>query len=204
MAGAGDGAETAATGPGQRWSVVADLGVLALTVLPVIVLSGLYFRWPLVGGDANYDRKLFIAAPMLLALGAAAVCWTILRVLSYVRQRGWSWWSAAAPGVVVAAVLVALAFPPAGFDEARPRLEAIALGVLADPGSVRGDLDIGGVSIGRVELHSGEAVYFIESDSSFGSTRGWIYSPAGIPAGQRYFLSLEHIDGPWYEFEYAT
>lgn len=60
------------------------------------------------------------------------------------------------------------------------------------------------MSIGRVEQRSGGVVYFIESDSSFGSTRGWIYSPAGNPAGQRYFLLLEQIDGPWYEFEYAT
>ncbi|WP_280764033.1 hypothetical protein [Prescottella agglutinans] len=200
-----DQAEAAAARGGEQWKVVADLCVLALTALPVIVLLGLYCRRPLTGGDVNYDRKLFIAAPMLLTLGAAALFWVILRVLPYIRGRGgWSWWGVAAPGVVVAAALVALAFPPAGFDEARSQFEEIALEIIADPGSTRSDLDIDGVSIGRVEQRSGGAVYFIESDTSFGTTHGWIYSPAGNPAGQRYFMSLEHIDGPWYEFEYAT
>lgn len=205
MTGVGDPAESVAAQGGEHWRVVADLCVLALTALPVIVLSGLYYRWPLVGGDVDYDRKLFIAAPMLLVLGTAALFWIILRVLPYVRgSGGWSWWGVAAPIVAIAAVLVALALPPAGFDEARLRLEEIALELSADPGSTRSGLEVGGVDISRVERRSGGAVYFIESDTSFGTTRGWIYSPTGSPSEQRYFLSLKHIDGPWYEFEYAT
>ncbi|QBJ95484.1 hypothetical protein ERC79_05555 [Rhodococcus sp. ABRD24] len=171
----------------------------------MIVLLGLYYRWPLVGGDADYDRKLFIAAPMLLILGAAALFW-IHRALPYVRGReGWSWWGLPAPpGVVVTAAFVALALPPAGFDEARPRLEEIALEIIAAPGSTRSGLDVGGIDISRVEQRSGGAVYFIESDTSFGTTHGWIYSPTGNPGEQRNFISLRHIDGSWYEFEYAT
>ncbi|TQF68450.1 hypothetical protein FK531_15375 [Rhodococcus spelaei] len=93
---------------------------------------------------------------------------------------------------------------PAGFDEARPRLEEIVREITAHPGSTRNGLEIGGLDIGRVEQREDGAVYFLESDTSFGTTHGWIYAPDRKPGGQRYFMSLNNVGGSWYEFEYGT
>ncbi|UTM40123.1 hypothetical protein MX572_26100 (plasmid) [Rhodococcus pyridinivorans] len=94
-------------------------------------------------------------------------------------------------------------FPRPGFDEARPQLEAIAREVLTEPDGVRSGVEVGGLDISRVEQLDG-AVYFIESDDSFGTTHGWIYSPEGYPDGQQHVGSIEHLGGPWYEFERSS
>ncbi|MFI6429703.1 DUF1109 domain-containing protein [Rhodococcus oryzae] len=191
---------------GRRRKVVIDLCVLVATLLSVAVLLGLYYGWPMVGGDLQYDRQIFIAMPAFLVLVVAGLLW-VLHCLwpSILGRRTWPWWSAATPAVALSAFLVVVLFPWGRFDEARPQLETIAHEVLAEPEGVRSGVKIRGLDISRVAHHGG-AVYFIEADNSFGTTRGWIYSPDGSPdpEGQRYFGSIEHLGGPWYEFERSS
>lgn len=178
--------------------------VLALTTLSMIVLLALYFESPLVGGDLPYDRMILIAVPTLLVLGVAGLLWVFLHVFPLARGAGrWSWWVLAAPVVVVAALVVIAAFPKPGFDEVRPELEEMALQILKDPSTSwpRGG-EIGSLDFSRVEQGGDGAVYFVESDTSFGSTRGWVYAPLGEP--ERVFVSLEKLDDPWYRFEWGT
>lgn len=183
-------------------SAVADIGIVVLTVLSVTVLVGLHYGWPVVGGDLDYDHKLFIGGPALFVLVTAGLLWTILRLWPSLRGvRDWTWSVAAAPAIVIVALVVGVMFPRGGFDEARPELEQIAQEVLADPESVRNGVQFGSVDISRVEERGG-AVYFFDSDNSFGTTYGWIYSPDGPPSWVS--AQVEHIDGPWYEFERSS
>lgn len=180
---------------------VVDICLLTATVLSLVVLLGLYYGWPAVGGDLDYEHQIFIATPAILLLGTAGVTWAFLRALPLLRgTRSWSRWSAAVPAVVLGAILAVVLFPPPGFDDARPQLEAIAQDVLTKPESNESGVAIEGLDISRIERHGG-AVYFIEADDSFGTTHGWVYSPEGSPEGQRHFAVLEHLGGPWYEFE---
>lgn len=182
---------------------VWDFCVLALAVLSMTVLLALYFGWPLVGGNLPYDHLILIAPPTLLVLGVAAVLW-ILRYAIPLAQGSarWSWWALAAPGVVIAALAVVAAFPKPGFDEVRPQLEEMAQQIVASPERGRPGFQIGGLEFGRIKQGADGTVYFTEADTSFGSTRGWIYAPHGEPEG--YFVSLKKLDGDWYRFEQGT
>ena len=184
-------------------AVAVEVCLLLATVLSLSVLLGMYYGWAAVGGDLDYDHQIFIAMPALLLLGVAGLVWVFCIWLSLRGTRSWSWWTAAAPVVVLGVLLVVVLFPRPGFDEARPRLEAIAHEVLTEPDGVRSGVEVGGLDISRVEQLGG-AVYFIESDDSFGTTHGWIYSPEGHPDGQRHVGSIEHLGGPWYEFERSS
>ncbi|MFV9429959.1 DUF1109 domain-containing protein [Rhodococcus aetherivorans] len=184
-------------------TVAVEVCLLLATILSLSVLLGMYYGWPAVGGALDYDHQIFIAIPALLLLGVAGLVWAF-RVWSSLRgTRSWSWWTAAAPVVVLGALLVVVLFPRPGFDEARPQLEAIAREILTEPDGVRSGVEVGGLDISRVEQLGG-AVYFIESDDSFGTTHGWIYSPEGYLDGQRHVGSIEHLGGPWYEFERSS
>lgn len=184
--------------------VVFDVGVAALTILTVAVLVGMYYGWAITGGELHYDMQLVLGTPVFLMLVVAGLLWWLLRGWPAIRrQRAWVWWDAVAPAVVLTAVLAVTLFPRDGFDEARPRLEAVAEEMLAAPQETRAGLNLDGVHIAGVELIDG-AVYFVDADNSFGTTHGWIYSPSGSPESQRPFASLDHLDGPWYEYEHYT
>ena len=179
------------------------LVVLLATVVAILVLLGVYYEWwPL--GDMTYDRKLLVAAPALLVLVVAGLGWLIKLVKFVASEHRWSWWIAAAPAAIVTGIVVTVLFLPAGFDDARPQLERIAQEIIDNPNSTQSDIDVDGVDIARAEQRADGGVYFIEDDRSFGSTRGWIYSPDHVPGGTRVFLSLTNIGGPWYQFEYGS
>lgn len=55
----------------------------------------------------------------------------------------------------------------------------------------------------RITRYPAGTVYFYHADQvRFRSIGGWVYSPDGPPAGDKYYEKFEvtHIDGPWYEF----
>ncbi len=200
-----DGRTPAHRRNGRHSSAVVDLCVLVATVLSTAVLLGLYYGCPMVGGDLQYDHQIFIALPAFLVLVVTGLLWVLLCLWPSIRgRRAWSWWRAATPAVALSAFLVVMLFPWGRFDDARPQLETIARQALVDPEGVRGGVKIRGLDISQVAHHDG-AVYFIDADNSFGATRGWIYSPGGSPdpEGRRSLGSIEHLGGPWYEFEHS-
>ncbi|BCF86698.1 hypothetical protein RQCS_62430 (plasmid) [Rhodococcus qingshengii] len=179
------------------------LVILLTSVVALLVLLGVYYEWwPL--GDMTNDRKLLVAAPALLILAASGLGWLIKLVKFVASEHRGSWWNAAAPAAIAAGIAVMMVFPPAGFEDARPQLERIAQEIIDSPNSTQSDIGVGGVDNSRVERRADGGVYFIEADHSFGSTRGWIYSPGHAPDGTRVFLSLNSIGGSWYQFEYGS
>lgn len=77
--------------------------------------------------------------------------------------------------------------------------EAVALDLLAKPGTVAEELEIGPFEVRRTRVVPPDEVYFIDNGSMFTTTRGWVYSPTGTPSGFSDF-SATHLGGPWYEF----
>ncbi|MCZ4557869.1 hypothetical protein O4215_20095 [Rhodococcus maanshanensis] len=185
------------------WRTVVTLIIVLLTLLATGTLLALYYGWGPFDG-MKYDRMLLIAAPALLVLVIAGVLWLIQVAVSFRSKQRRSWWLAVAPGIVVLAAVGVFAIPAAGFDEARPEMERIAHEIVATPGSIKSNIKIGKLDISRVEQMSDGTVYFIDADTSFGSTTGWIYAPNGEPVGTRPFISLTPVGGPWYEFEYGS
>lgn len=67
------------------------------------------------------------------------------------------------------------------------------------PGTTRQDFEIGPFDLGFAQATPDGEVYFHDEGSMFLTTVGWVYSPAGEPAGFDDFTAT-HLDGPWYEF----
>ncbi|SLB17312.1 Uncharacterised protein [Mycobacteroides abscessus subsp. abscessus] len=61
------------------------------------------------------------------------------------------------------------------------------------------ELEIGQFEISSAHVVRPDEVYFIDNDSMFTTTSGWVYSPSGAPTGFDDF-SAKHLGGPWYEF----
>lgn len=195
--------ETAQLQGRSVWRTVLTSVIAFLTLLATGTLLALNCEWgPFAGME--YDLMLLIAAPAILVLISAGMLWLVQVLMSFGNKQWRSWQLAIAPGIVVFAVVGIFVAPGDGFDDARPRMEQIAQEIVSTPGNTKSNIKIGRVDIARVEQRIDGAVYFIDADGSFGSTRGWIYAPNGEPVGSQPFISLTSAGGPWYAFEQGS
>ena len=88
---------------------------------------------------------------------------------------------------------------PATFLDKSGEFETIAIGLLEQPESTVEELEIGQFDISSAHVVRPDEVYFIDDDSMFITSSGWVYSPSGPPSGFDDF-SATHLGGPWYEF----
>ncbi len=175
--------------------------VLAVTGIAVAVLVCIHYDWwPSRFGGWRWADPLLFAGGAVLVLAVTGLVWAIRTLYVIGQDRRWSWWIAAAPAVVGVAALVAVLFPPTGFDDLRPEFERIALDVRASPEQSRTNVEIGRFDFLYVRKDTRGAVYFVEA-GGLGLTvsSGWAYSPDGPPAGFDDF-SATHIGGAWYKF----
>ena len=170
----------------------------AFTVVPVLVLMCMHYGWwPSPFGDLRWADPLLAAA--LLILTVVGLVWAIRTLYVLGQDRHWSWWVLPAPVVVIAAVAVVMLVPATSFLDKNGEFETIALDLLENPGTVAEELEIGPFDIRRTRVVPPNEVYFIDNDSKFTTTTGWVYSPAGAPSGFGDSFAT-HLGGPWYEF----
>lgn len=174
--------------------------LLAFTVVPVLVLMCRHYGWwPSPFGDFRWLDPLLASAAALLILIVVGVVWAIRTLYVLGQDRRWSWWILPAPVVVGAALAVVVSVPATSFLDTSGEFEAVALDLLENPGTVAEELEIGPFEVRRARVAPPDEVYFIDNDSMFTTTRGWVYSPTGTPSGFSDF-SATHLGGPWYEF----
>lgn len=174
--------------------------VLAFTVFPVLALICMHYGWwPSPFGEFRWLDPLLVSATALLILAVVGLVWAIRTLYVLGQDRRWSWWILPAPVVVTAAVAAVMSVPQVSFLDKSGEFETVALDLLENPGTVAEELETGPFDIRRVLVVPPDKVYFIDSDSMFTTTRGWVYSPAGTPSGFGAF-SATHLSGPWYEF----
>ncbi|RQO52768.1 DUF1109 domain-containing protein [Rhodococcus sp. KBW08] len=174
--------------------------LLAFTVVPVLVLLCVHYGWwPSPFGDFRWLDPLLVSAAALFILAVVGLVWAIRTLYVLGQDRCWSWWILPAPIVVVGAVAVVMLVPQVSFLDKSGEFETVALDLLENLGRVAEQLEIGPFDIRRARVAPPDEVYFIDNDSMFATSRGWVYSPAGTPSGFGAF-SATHLSGPWYEF----
>lgn len=95
-----------------------------------------------------------------------------------------------------------LAIRPTDFGDVRPQFEAIAREVAANPGEIYEGIIIDGIKISNIQQQDDGNIYFVDAKRSAISEVGWVYAPNGRPDSHSW-IKLEHIDGPWYRYEYG-
>jgi len=174
--------------------------LLAFTVFPVLVLLCRHYGWwPSPFGGFRWLDPLLVSAAALLILAVVGLVWAIRTLYVLGQDRCWSWRILPAPIVVVGAVAVVMLVPQVSFLDKSGEFETIALGLFENPGTVAEQIEIGPFDIHRTRVAPPDEVYFVDNDSMFTTTRGWVYSPTGTPSGFGDF-SATHLDGPWYAF----
>ncbi|WP_242676662.1 DUF1109 domain-containing protein [Rhodococcus sp. ABRD24] len=172
-----------------------------ITVFALLVLVCInYDWWPSRFGNRQWADPLLFGGVALLILAVAGLVWAIRTLYVVGQDRRWSWWILPAPLAVVGVLAIGLLLPPPDFDAMRPQFEQTAKDLLASTERIRANVEIGPFDIISVRKDPGGAVFFTEAPILASSTiSGWVYSPAGNPAGFDDFSST-HIGGPWYEF----
>lgn len=174
--------------------------LLAFTVVPVLSLLCRHYRWwPSPFGDYRWLDPLLASAAALLMLIVVGVVWAIRTLYVLGQDRRWSWWILPTPIAVIIAIGIAMTVPRVSFLDTSAEFEAIAVDLLANPDTVAEEMDIGRFDIRRARVSVPDEVYFIDNESMFTTTKGWVYSPARTPTGFGDF-SATHLGGPWYEF----
>ncbi len=141
-----------------------------------------------------------VSAAALLILIVVGLVWAIRTLYALGQDRRWSWWILSSPIAVIAAVALVLLMPPATFLDKSGEFETIAIGLLEQPESTVEELEIGQFDISSAHVVRPDEVYFIDNDSMFITSSGWVYSPSGPPSGGFDDFSATHLGGPWYEF----
>ncbi|MBC2592383.1 hypothetical protein [Rhodococcus aetherivorans] len=178
------------------------LAIAAFTALICSLLLCLYYgRWPF-SDSMGYIAKLLVAVPAMLSLIALGVAWLVRAVRVAKSRRQFSFTLLLAPAVIATTVMVVLANPRAGFDDAKPEMQLIAEQLIDGTGKSRYAVDVNGLHFGSVELGSDGCVYFTESDQAISKT-GWVYTRQCVPRA-RSFITLKPVAPDWYRFEYGT
>lgn len=174
--------------------------VLAVTVVAVAVLVFLVADWwPGTRNLTDADR-LFYGGFSALVLLITGLVWAIKTLYVLGRDHRWSWWIAAGPAAVAFGAVTAWVLPVPGFDSARTEFDAYVAAMPDDPRFRVEDVRLGGVEISSVYRGGDGAVYFVDDDAGFLSvSSGWVYSPAGAPAGHDDFTVTALGDG-WYSY----
>lgn len=174
--------------------------LLAFTVVPLVALVCRHYGWwPSPFGEYRWLDPFLVSAAALLILIVVGLVWAIRTLYALGQDRRWSWWILSSPIAVIAAVALVLLMPPATFLDKSGEFETIAIGLLEQPESTVEELEIGQFDISSAHVVRPDEVYFIDNDSMFITSSGWVYSPSGPPSGFDDF-SATHLGGPWYEF----
>lgn len=174
--------------------------LLSFTVVPLAALVCRHYGWwPSPFGDFRWFDPLLVSAAALLTLIVVGLVWAVRTLYVLGQDRRWSWWILPSPVAVIAAVAAVLLMPPATFLDKSGEFETVAIALLEQPGSTVEELEIGQFEISSAHVVRPDEVYFIDNDSMFTTTSGWVYSPSGAPTGFDDF-SAKHLGGPWYEF----
>ncbi|MGW0175748.1 DUF1109 domain-containing protein [Rhodococcus sp. NPDC003322] len=174
--------------------------VLAVTVVAVAVLVFLFADWWPGTRNLTVADRLFFGGVTVLVLLVTGLVWAIKTLYLVGRDHRWSWWIAAAPAVVAVGAVIAWLLPVADFDSARARFDAYVAAMPDDPDFTAEGVRLGGVEISRVFRDRDGAVYFVDDDGTFLSvSSGWVYSPAGAPAGYDDFTATD-LGGGWYSY----
>lgn len=174
--------------------------VLGVTVAAVAVLVLLFADWWPGSRNLTVADRLFFGGITAVVLLVTGLVWAIKTLYVVGRDRRWSWWIVASPAVVVVGALIYWALPVPDFDSARKEFDAYVAAMPDEPDFLAEDVRLGGVEISSVFRDRDGALYFVDDDGAFLSvSSGWVYSPAGEPAGYDDFTATD-LGGGWYSY----